>query len=271
VSRIAIVGNFARDRVDNGPPRPGGCPAFAALALRLLGREGQIVTRFAAADSALFEPLVAGFEVPVAVLGARATSGFGLLYDGERRTLTVEAIGDAWTPEDVAVVAADAGWTHVAPLLRSDFPAATLAALAAGGRRVSLDGQGLVRVPRLGPLMLDGAYDPAVLAHLTVLKLAEDEASVLTGGTFDEDDAARLGVPEIVLTLGSGGCVVFAGGVSARVPAAGRVPGVHTTGAGDVFMVGYVAARSDGETPAAAAGQASELVARMLAARKRER
>jgi hypothetical protein len=36
-------------------------------------------------------------------------------------------------------------------------------------------------------------------------------------------------------------------------------------------MVGYVAARSDGETPAAAAGQASELVARMLAARKRER
>jgi sugar/nucleoside kinase (ribokinase family) len=47
------------------------------------------------------------------------------------------------------------------------------------------------------------------------------------------------------------------------------VLGVQTTGAGDVFMVGYVAARSDGEAPKAAAERASELVARMLDARKR--
>jgi sugar/nucleoside kinase (ribokinase family) len=268
VPRIAIIGNFARDRVDNGPPRPGGCPAFAALALRMLDRDGQIVTRYAEQDSELFGPLVAGLGVPVNVLGARATSGFGLVYDGERREMTVDAIGDSWTPDEVDVVARDAGWAHVAPLLRSDFPAETLAALARGGRRVSLDGQGLVRVPRVGRLEVDGDYDPAVLAHLTVLKLAEDEAAVLVDGDFDERAAARLGVPEVLLTIGSKGSIVFADGASTHVPAAWPVLGVQATGAGDVFMVGYIAARSDGETPVGAAARASELVARMLEERK---
>ena len=271
MSRIAIIGNVARDRVDDGAPTPGGCPSFAALALRLLGREGQIVTRLAPGDGELFAPLLAGLGVPVEVLPARTTSGFGLVYQGQRRTMTVDAVGDEWTPGDVAAVADDAGWVHVAPLLRSDFPASTLAALAAPGRRVSLDGQGLVRVPRLGPLAVDADFDPALLAPLTVLKLAEDEAAVLTDGSFGEEDAARLGVPELLLTLGAEGCVVFAGGASTRVPAAWPVLDVQTTGAGDVFMVGYVAARSDGRPPVAAAAEASELVARMLEERKRGR
>ena len=269
MSRIAVIGNVARDRVDDGPPTPGGCPSFAALALRMLDREGQIVTRFAPRDRELFAPLLAGLGVPVEVLPARTTSGFGLLYEGRRRTMTVDAIGDEWSPDDVAAVAADAGWVHVAPLLRSDFPAATLAALAAPGRRVSLDGQGLVRVPRVGPLAVDADFDPALLEPLAVLKLAEDEAAVLARGRFGAEDAARLGVPEVLLTLGEEGCVVFAGGPPTWVPAAWPVLGVQTTGAGDVFMVGYVAARSDGRPPAAAAAEASELVARMLEERKR--
>jgi sugar/nucleoside kinase (ribokinase family) len=269
VSRIAILGNVARDRVDDGPPSPGGCPSFAALALRMLGRDGQIVTRFAEADRELFAPVVAELGDSAEVLAARATSGFGLVYDGQQRMMTVDAIGDAWKPEDVAVVATDVEWAHVAPLLRSDFPPETLAALAAAGRRVSLDGQGLVRVPRLGPLTVDADFDPALLAPLTVLKLAQCEAAAVTGNGFDERDAARLGVPEILLTLGTDGCVVFAGGTATRVPVARAVLDVQTTGAGDVFMVGYVSARSDGVAPVEAATRASALVARMLEDRKR--
>ena len=40
MSRIAVVGNLSRDRVDHGDPQPGGCPCFAAIAFRLLAREG---------------------------------------------------------------------------------------------------------------------------------------------------------------------------------------------------------------------------------------
>ena len=70
------------------------------------------------------------------------------------------------------------GWVHVAPLLRSDFPAETLAALARG-RRLSFDGQGLVRASEPGPLRLDADFDPAMLEHVQILKLAEEEAEVV--------------------------------------------------------------------------------------------
>src|SRR5206468_93853 len=80
-------------------------------------------------------------------------------------------------------------WVHVAPLARSDFPVETLAELARG-RRLSLDGQGLVRPAEIGPLRLDGGYDPALLRAVTVLKLAEEEALLLADGL---DEGSRGG------------------------------------------------------------------------------
>ena len=95
--------------------------------------------------------------------------------------MLVDAIADPWTPEEVEV---RASWVHVAPLSRSDFPAETLAALARG-RRVSFDGQGLVRPARTGLLEPDGAYDPEVLRFVSILKIADDEAAMLVDG-YDE-------------------------------------------------------------------------------------
>jgi sugar/nucleoside kinase (ribokinase family) len=268
VSRIGVIGNVACDRVDGGAPSPGGCPTFAAQALRMLGRDGQILTRFAGADRELFEGHLQGLGVPVTVLGARSTSAFVLDYRGDARTMEVAAIGDPWTPADVEALEPDVRWVHVAPLLRSDFPAETLAALATSGRRVSFDGQGLVRVPRTGPMTVDAEFDPALLSSLAVLKLAEDEASVVAGGRFGQPDAARLGVPEILLTLGSKGAILYLEGEAEGVPVTGPVLDVQTTGAGDVFMVAYIAARSDGGHPAAAANFAAATVARVLDERK---
>lgn len=268
MSLVAVVGNLARDRIDGGPPQPGGCPFFAALALRMLGRTGQILTRCADVDMPLFEPTVAALGVPVTVLPAAHTSGFDHAYDGETRWTTVTGIGDPWTPADAGRLVADVSWVHVAPLLRGDFPAETLAALAAG-RRLSLDGQGLVRSPRLGPLVQDADFDPATLEPVSVLKLSEEEARIVAGGAFDESTARALGVPEILVTLGSHGEDVWVDGVLTHVPTT-PVLEVETTGAGDAFMVGYAAARNDGAEPVDAAAGASVLVARMLDERRRE-
>lgn len=267
--KIAIAGNVAVDQIDGGAPSPGGCPSFAALALRMLGRDGQILTRYADADRPLFDPVLSTLGVPVTTLAASSTNGFGFKYEGEHRTMTVEAIGQPWSPTDAAALASDVAWVHVAPLLRSDFPPEALAALARGGRVVSYDGQGLVRVPEIGPMKADAAFDPALLDSISVLKLAEDEAIVLADGVFNERHARELGAQEILVTYGSEGCTLYVNGAGEHVPAAWPVLGVQTTGAGDVFMVGYVAARSDGEEPVAAAGLASELVARMLDERMR--
>ncbi|PRC60065.1 carbohydrate kinase, partial [Mycobacterium sp. ITM-2017-0098] len=79
----------------------------------------------------------------------------------------------------------DTTWVHLAPLLRTDFPAETLALLSARGHRVAYDGQGLVRADRLGPLIEDRHFPADLLLHLDVLKLAEDEAVVVADGPFD--------------------------------------------------------------------------------------
>lgn len=266
--KLAIAGNVAIDRIDGRPPSPGGCPSFAALALRMLGRDGQILTRFAEADRVLFRPVLSTLGVPVTTLPARSTQGFGFRYDGEHRAMTVDAIGEPWTPADATALDPDVGWVHVAPLLRSDFPPRALAALA-DGRVLSYDGQGLVRVPEMGAMRVDANFDRAVLEPISILKLADDEAVVLAGDTFDGSHARALGIREVLVTFGSEGCTLYVDGDMEHVPAAWPVLGVQTTGAGDVFMVGYVAARSDGHEPRTAAEHASELVARMLDARKR--
>lgn len=266
--RVAVMGNLARDRIDRGPPQPGGCPFFAALALRLLGREGQILTRCADADRSLFDRPVQALDVPVTVLSAENTAGFDHSYDGETRATTVTGIGDPWTPADADHLEPGVRWVHVAPLLRSDFPRETLAALAGGGRSVSLDGQGLVREPRIGPLEQNPDFDPAVLEPVSVLKLSEEEARIVSGGRFDSKVVRSLGVGEILVTLGSRGEDVWVGGRLTHVPTT-PVLEIHTTGAGDAFMVAYVAARADGALPVEAARDASALVARMLVERKR--
>ena len=268
MSDVAVVGNLARDRVDGGRPQPGGCPFFAAYALRAIERRGHILTRCAPADLPLFEEPVRGLGVPVTILPGERTSGFDHTYAGEVRSTTVTELGDSWTAADAAHLGPEVTMVHVAPLLRSDFPAEALAALAAGGRQVSLDAQGLVRAPQLGPLVQDAGFDPATLASVAVLKLSEEEAQIVAGGRFDEQAAKALGVPEVLVTLGSHGEDVWFDGRVTHVPTT-PVLDVQTTGAGDAFMVAYVSARHDGASPVEAAQAGSSLVAEMLTERKR--
>ncbi|HZB23723.1 MAG TPA: PfkB family carbohydrate kinase, partial [Gaiellaceae bacterium] len=85
------------------------------------------------------------------------------------------------------------------------------------------------------------------------------------------DDAVfALDVQEIVITLGSRGSVVYTAGTSTHVPCH-PIYDVDLTGCGDVFAVGYLAARSDGLAAVAAARRATALVAVLLSGRKRAR
>jgi sugar/nucleoside kinase (ribokinase family) len=267
---VAVIGNLARDLVDGGPPRIGGGPFYAAQALRLLDLPARILTKVADADRDALLADLAALEVPVQSRSASATSTFALDYEGERRRVTMREVGDTWTPADVcgwvARALGDAEWVHVAPLARSDFPAETLGALASG-RQLSYDGQGLVRPGRRGEVLLDTDYDRDVLRHLRVLKLAEEEAAVVLD-RIDERSVAALGVPEVLVTLGPRGSLVFAGGPPQRVQAIAVE--ADPTGAGDMFMTAYVAARAEGTKPVDAARSASRVVERLLAARVTE-
>lgn len=215
---------------------------------------GSILARCADADRGFILPRLAVHGIPIRLLDGKTTSAFSFSYDGDVRTMRVDAVGDPWTPADANALDRRARWVHVAPLLRSDFPTETLAAFARG-RRVLLDGQGLVRRAELGPLQLDRDFDPAILQHVSILKLAEEEAAVLGG-------VESLDVPEIVVTLGSRGSIVHAGGTVTHVPA--RPLPRDPTGAGDAFSTAYLAGRAAGHAPAAAASRATAVVGATL-------
>jgi sugar/nucleoside kinase (ribokinase family) len=160
----------------------------------------------------------------------------------------------------------DAGWILVAGLVRSHFPPETLAVLARDGRRLLLDGQGLVRVARCGPLERDADVDRAVFEHLAVLKLSEGEARALVGST--ESDALRsLGVPEVLLTLGSEGAVVVTGDVAAPIAPQPTSGSVDPTGAGDAFSFAYLDGRARGLDPVPAAERAAHVAAEVISDR----
>lgn len=261
---LAVVGNLSRDLVDGGPPRVGGAPFHAARVLRVLGRPTLVGAKCADADrDSLLTPLVR-LGLPVLWRGGSSTAAFSFRYEGDRRVMDVDALGDPWTAADLHGLER-ADWVHVGALARSDFPAETLAELARD-RRLSFDGQGLVRPDRTGPLELDGDYDPEVLRHVSILKLAEEEARALVGEP-DEDALRSLGVPEVVVTLGSEGSLVLADGKLERVAARPVSGEVDPTGAGDAFAAAYLVSRSTGHAPAAAARRATALVAGLLGRR----
>ena len=263
----AVIGSLVRDVVAGGEPRPGGAVFHAARALARRGATARLVTRCAPEDR---EPLLRPLEqlgLPVAWRTARATGGFSFRYEGHRRLMSIDALGDPWTPEDIGGWAGealgDARWVQVGALVRSDFPPETIDALAANGRRLLLDAQGIARLPELGPISLDGSVPDGLLAATTVLKLNEEEAEALAGGTGQRALAA-LGVPEVILTLGPAGALVVAGSSAERI-APRPLAVADPTGAGDAFSIGYLLGRGRGLDPFDAAREASALVAELLA------
>ena len=248
--RLGVVGLVSLDRVDGGIPRLGGAPVYAARVVRLLGQPAVVATKLADED----RPRLAGLGLPIVAGSAARTIEFRIENDGERRRLAIDELGEPWSPAEargwLTRALADSDWVHAGALTRADFPAETLAVLARG-RVLSLDGHGLVRRADLGDLVLEGAYDPDVLHHVSVLKLGHEELDAL-GLELTESSLASLGVREVVVTLGKTGAVVYADGLAEHVPTI-PLEGVDPTGAGDSWMTAYLCYRRRRHSPVSAA------------------
>ena len=256
---IGVIGHLARDVVAGAPPQIGGGPWHAGRALRTFRHDAIVVAK---CGDASLRPKLSSLGIPSTVTVDGAQTGFSFSYDADGvRTMAVESIGEPWRPEDVPDgTLRGVEWMQVAPLLRGDFDADMLAWLARG-RRLLLDAQGLVRRRELGPLVLDGDFDPALLRHVDVLKLADEEARAIIGDA-DLESLRSLGVPEVLVTFGLKGSLVITPELSVHVPA--HPLDVDPTGAGDAYSVGYVAARADGHAPVSAARRATAVVAAMM-------
>ncbi|WP_335939477.1 carbohydrate kinase family protein [Streptomyces sp. PTD5-9] len=95
----------------------------------------------------------------------------------------------------------------------------------------------------------------STVAGADILLPNADEARLLTGVQEPADAAAELSlwVPRVVVTLGGGGALLaVAGTVTGRFPAVPVRGAVDTTGAGDAFTGGFLAALLSGADDASA-------------------
>jgi sugar/nucleoside kinase (ribokinase family) len=260
---IAVLGHLSRDVVEGGPPRPGGGVFYATRALSRLGAEAHAHASCSPSDRPELMPALEAFGLPVTWHESSTTTAYSFHYEGDRRVMWQDAVGDPWTAEQAVAAAADAVWVDVCALTRTDFPPETLAALASDGRRLLVDLQGLVRTATVGPLDTDADIGD-VLHHVEILKLNDEEAETLVGSAEPEKLHA-LDVPEVLLTLGSRGAWVVTPDLVEHVPSVPVEGDVDPTGAGDTYSVTYLVRRAAGAEPVEAARAAAETVSTFLA------
>lgn len=240
---LAVVGQLSRDVIAGGPPEIGGPPWHSARALRALGAKARIIAKCGERDAVEFTRRLETLNLPFQLVVGAKTTTFSFSYDADgRRTMAVDVVGDPWRRDELDLHGIE--WLHVAPLLRGEIDVEWIAE----GRRVLLDGHGLVRVPQPGPLALDGDFDHDQLRHVAMLKLADEEAAA----------AGPLEVPELIVTHGARGATV--NGVLVEAEPVDRDP----TGAGDMFGAAYLVLRSEGAEPLEAARRAAALVSELL-------
>ncbi|MDT0480647.1 MULTISPECIES: carbohydrate kinase family protein [Streptomyces] len=242
---------------------PGGAGAnVACWAARRGGAEVRLLGRVGADAAAWHERKLAECGVrPRLVVDPEAPTGTVIcLVDtgeaAERTFLTDSGASLRLEPDDWSDALLDGvAWLHLSGYLLFSEPSRALVAVAlesarARGVPVSLDPASAGFLRELG---VDRCL--SLVQGVDVLLPSRDEACLLTGLPDAADAAAKLSrhVPLVVVKQGAEGAVIARSGtVYAHVPAVAATPR-DTTGAGDAFTGGFLAALLVGAAPEDAA------------------
>ncbi|MDQ0911502.1 sugar/nucleoside kinase (ribokinase family) [Streptomyces canus] len=242
---------------------PGGAGAnVACWAARAGGAEVRLLGRVGADAAAWHERELAECGVrPRLVVDPEAPTGTVIcLVDtgeaAERTFLTDSGASLRLEPDDWSDALLDGvAWLHLSGYLLFSEPSRALVAMALESARtrgvpVSLDPASAGFLRELG---VDRCL--SLIEGVDVLLPSRDEACLLTGLADAADAAAKLSrhVPLVVVKQGAEGAVIArSGSVYARVSAVAATPR-DTTGAGDAFTGGFLAALLAGAAPEDAA------------------
>lgn len=167
--------------------------------------------------------------------------------NSNNRTQRVLAKADPFTLDEVRQL--DARVFHLGSLLSDDFPVEVVQYLSTKGR-ISIDAQGYLReVVGDRVKAVDWTDKAEILACTDVLKLNEHEMETIIGSRNPRTVAlkvAEYGVGEVVITLGSYGSLIYAGGRFYEIPAYEPTVVVDATGCGDTYSTGYLYGRAVG-------------------------
>lgn len=287
---VVVIGNSAIDilcyPVDDVPRKasltfqrssvgPGGCGSNAAIGLAALGVKTGFVTCIgddSTADLLQSAWRKAGVDMRYVrrVGGSQTGVSVGLIdstyqprfihYAGASEALTVESID----LEDM--LRNGARWLHISsyfilPGLMNPQFSELLKRAQGRGMRVSIDAVE-------SPAMDNPSCLLECLPHVDVFMCNTLEAEHLTGMS-DPLKAAALfrsyGVKAVVIKLGARGSLAVSEETTVEVPSQPADP-IDTTGAGDAFAAGFVAASMKGKTIEAACREGNEAGRKMVTA-----
>jgi len=195
-----------------------------------------------------------------------ATGKVFVLVDGagERTMITDRGAGEALGPDDLPETLFTGGHLHLSGYTlsggsRRETALKALRLARAAGMTVSVDPSSVPLLDSVGP---DRFLEWTRGADLLFPNLTEGET--LTGEKSPDLILEKLlpYYPAVVLKLGPGGAVYADGGVLREPASPARVE--DTTGAGDAFSAGFLAAWLAGEPPAGALRRGAGLAARAV-------
>jgi sugar/nucleoside kinase (ribokinase family) len=273
--RILVIGDVMTDVIvrPEGPVvrgsdrrasisvQPGGSAANQAAWLASCGAGVDFVARVGATDVERETARFKAIGVTPHLVGDRTHETGRLIAlidpDGERSFLTDRGANEALEAGDIpdALIASA---SHISLSGYSFFAPSPRAAVLDVMRRAA-DKPISVDPASAGFLREVGAENfLAWTRGATILFPNEEEAVVLAGSTDPETQRMRLAkhYPIVVIKRGAAGAEAMEGGRLWRIEAAKTEP-VDTTGAGDAFIAGFLAARLTGADIRSALGRAA--------------
>lgn len=249
---LAVVGHFSLDTLSL-PSRAhpfnvlGGPAAYTSFAAKRLDAAVSVISKVGEdfPDAYFWWLQQEGIDVSAVVKQSNAqTTRYELTYGKElgERSLKLLTKGPPITPLDLPS-ALRARAIHVAPIA-NEVSLEVVEKLKGSCDVLSLDPQGLIRsFDENGNVNENGVVENEIFSLINICKSSQTEIYALTGEP-DLKAAIRaihdVGVETVIVTLGAKGCVLSVEGAQYVVPAFLSEVAVDPTGAGDVFIGGFL-------------------------------
>ncbi len=251
-SDVAVVGHFSIDTIIL-PSRTapfvvvGGAAAYTSLAAKCIDATVSVISKVGGnfPQAYLWWLSQEGIDLSaVKKLADEPTTSFELTYskDLSERTLKLKSKGPALSPDDVPKDFQTKA-VHLAPIA-NEIPYELVEELKHRADVLSLDPQGLLRsFDGAGNVSDNQIVDPRIFGLINIYKSSQSELYALTGET-ELKPAIRaihdIGVETVIVTMGAKGSLVSVEGAQYKIGACPSLVLVDPTGAGDVFIGGFL-------------------------------
>ena len=251
-SDITTVGHLTIDSISL-PKRPhpvsvlGGSAAYTSLATRRLDATASVISKIGGdfPQAYLWWLQQEGIDLSNLVrLEKEQTTRFELKYNKDltKRKLKLKSKASAITVSDLPK-SLHAKVIHIAPIA-GEISYEIVAKLKKYADILSLDSQGLMRsFDAEGNVTYRSSINKRLLGLINIYKSSMEELSAATKRK-DTRTAIKaihdFGVDTVIITLGAKGAVLSIGGTRYNIPPCKSAKLVDPTGAGDVFMSGFL-------------------------------